>query len=213
MGDPDRPVVTGRIYALVVLGLVLVATGYYLDSANPLSAELCDLVNPAAEGQSARAGCFFPVRYTVASVGAGVLGGLLVGVGLSRRGTAAPRPTAEGPARPRAARKLRRRVARVAEALRTGAEATANERWTSLIESLPEDDRGPGRVNRLILAVLEEGFPQVAGCLPDLPAGEGQLANVDLQNALQRQQQTLQTISNVAKALHDTAMAVIRKIA
>lgn len=39
-----------------------------------------------------------------------------------------------------------------------------------------------------------------------------QMANVDLQNALQKQQQTLQTMSNVSKMLHDTAMAVIRKI-
>jgi len=39
-----------------------------------------------------------------------------------------------------------------------------------------------------------------------------QLANIDLQNALQKQQQTLQTMSNVSKMMHDTAMAVIRKI-
>ncbi len=41
---------------------------------------------------------------------------------------------------------------------------------------------------------------------------DAQLANVDLQNTLQKQQQTLQTISNVSKMLHDTAMSVIRKI-
>lgn len=41
---------------------------------------------------------------------------------------------------------------------------------------------------------------------------DAQLANIDLQDALQRQQQTLQTISNVSKMLHDTAMAIIRKI-
>ncbi|HET6517307.1 MAG TPA: hypothetical protein VFG25_03690 [Nitrosopumilaceae archaeon] len=41
---------------------------------------------------------------------------------------------------------------------------------------------------------------------------DAQLANIDLQNALQKQQQTLQTISNVSKMMHDTAMAVIRKI-
>ncbi len=39
-----------------------------------------------------------------------------------------------------------------------------------------------------------------------------QRANVDLQNALQQQQRTLQTMSNVSKMLHDTAMAIIRKI-
>ena len=41
---------------------------------------------------------------------------------------------------------------------------------------------------------------------------DGQLANIDLQNMLQKQQQTLQTMSNVSKMLHDTAMAIIRKI-
>jgi hypothetical protein len=42
--------------------------------------------------------------------------------------------------------------------------------------------------------------------------GDAQLANVDLQNMLQKQQQTLQTMSNVSKMLYDTAQAVIRKI-
>jgi len=41
---------------------------------------------------------------------------------------------------------------------------------------------------------------------------DAQLANIDLQNMLQKQQQTIQTLSNVSKVLHDTAMAVIRKI-
>ena len=40
---------------------------------------------------------------------------------------------------------------------------------------------------------------------------DGQMANMDLQNALQRQQQTLQILSTVSKMMHDTAMAVIRK--
>jgi len=41
---------------------------------------------------------------------------------------------------------------------------------------------------------------------------DAQLANIDLQNILQKQQQTLQTMSNVSKMLHDTAMAIVRKI-
>ena len=41
---------------------------------------------------------------------------------------------------------------------------------------------------------------------------DAQLANVDLQNMLQNQQQTLQMLSNIEKELYDTAMAVIRKI-
>lgn len=41
---------------------------------------------------------------------------------------------------------------------------------------------------------------------------DAQLANADLQNMLQKQQQTLQMMSNISKMLHDTAMSVIRKI-
>ena len=41
---------------------------------------------------------------------------------------------------------------------------------------------------------------------------DAQLANVDLQNTLQKQQQNLQMLSNISKAQHDTAMAIIRKL-
>lgn len=41
---------------------------------------------------------------------------------------------------------------------------------------------------------------------------DAQLANVDLQNTLQQQQQTLQMMSNIAKMLHDTALATVRKL-
>lgn len=41
---------------------------------------------------------------------------------------------------------------------------------------------------------------------------DAQLANVEMQNILQKQQQTLQMISNISKMMHDTAMSVIRKI-
>jgi hypothetical protein len=41
---------------------------------------------------------------------------------------------------------------------------------------------------------------------------DAQLANVDLQNILQKQQQLLQMLSNISKMNHDTAMAIIRKI-
>ena len=43
-------------------------------------------------------------------------------------------------------------------------------------------------------------------------SGEGGLENIDLQNVLEKQQQTLQTMSNMSKTLHDTAMAIIRKM-
>ena len=41
---------------------------------------------------------------------------------------------------------------------------------------------------------------------------DAQLANVDLQNMLQKQQQILQMMSNVSKMTHDTLMSIIRKI-
>ena len=41
---------------------------------------------------------------------------------------------------------------------------------------------------------------------------DAQLANVDLQNVLQKQQQTLQMMSNISKLLYDTALSIIRKI-
>jgi hypothetical protein len=41
---------------------------------------------------------------------------------------------------------------------------------------------------------------------------DSQLANLDLQNALQKQQQLIQMISSIEKTLGDSAMAVIRKI-
>lgn len=54
------------------------------------------------------------------------------------------------------------------------------------------------------IAKLEENLQTIGD--------DAQLANVDLQNVLQKQQQTLQMMSNISKQLHDTAMAVIRKI-
>lgn len=41
---------------------------------------------------------------------------------------------------------------------------------------------------------------------------DAQMANLDLQNALQKQQQLLQMMSNISKMLHETAMSIIRKI-
>ena len=41
---------------------------------------------------------------------------------------------------------------------------------------------------------------------------DAQLANVNMQNMMQKMQQTLQMMSNISKSCHDTAMAIIRKI-
>ncbi|MEO8668623.1 MAG: hypothetical protein ABI399_08915 [Bauldia sp.] len=44
------------------------------------------------------------------------------------------------------------------------------------------------------------------------PGDEAKLANVSLQDAIQKQQQMMHTISNVSKQMHDSAIAIIRKI-
>ena len=71
---------------------------------------------------------------------------------------------------------------------------------------------------------LALGGASSASADEDLPDGQAQqasttsaaddaaLANADLQNVLQREQQTLVMMSNVSKMLYDTAQSVIRKI-
>jgi hypothetical protein len=44
------------------------------------------------------------------------------------------------------------------------------------------------------------------------PTDDQQLMNMDLQDALQKQQQTLRTMSNVSKSMHDTAKALIQNM-
>ena len=41
---------------------------------------------------------------------------------------------------------------------------------------------------------------------------DAQLANLDLQSYMQKQQRTMQMLSSMMKTSHDTAMAVIRKM-
>ncbi len=72
-------------------------------------------------------------------------------------------------------------------------------------------------------AALESAFAELAEALEaaqralakiDKALGDdAQLANVDLQNILQKQEQTLQMMSNISKMLWDTALAIIRKLA
>ena len=75
-------------------------------------------------------------------------------------------------------------------------------RWQRIVEAELRASRDP---TRLMPRILEDARLHSVG-------DDAQLANVDLQNTLQKQQQTLQTLSNISKALHDTAMAVIRKM-
>jgi hypothetical protein len=75
-----------------------------------------------------------------------------------------------------------------------------------IVEVLPPFDLDTASKDELEarLRDLEEQLSQIGD--------DAQLANVDLQNALQKQQQTIQMLSLVATTIYDTAMAVIRKI-
>ena len=64
-------------------------------------------------------------------------------------------------------------------------------------------------------AITKDGIEEYVEELEEQISSDGddaQLENIDLQNSLQKLQQTLQTMSNISKMLHDTAMAVIRKM-
>ncbi len=60
--------------------------------------------------------------------------------------------------------------------------------------------------------------PQIDLAIKDLETklktlgDDAALANIDLQDVLQKQQELIQVISNISKLLNDTALAVIRKI-
>ena len=49
-------------------------------------------------------------------------------------------------------------------------------------------------------------------CTAKKVGDDAQLADIDLQNMQQKQQQVLQAISNISKAMHESAMGVIRKM-
>ncbi len=67
-------------------------------------------------------------------------------------------------------------------------------------------DRVDGKIQSLQtgLLVLEDKLATIGD--------DAQLANVDLQSTLQKQQQTLQMLSGITKSMHDTAMSTIRNI-
>ncbi|MEO1481313.1 MAG: hypothetical protein AAFU77_04355 [Myxococcota bacterium] len=75
-------------------------------------------------------------------------------------------------------------------------------------EYLPEDKVANGVDTKGELEAYITNLEELLNSVGD----DAQLANVDLQNMLQKQQQTLQMMSNISKMLHDTAMAVIRKM-
>ena len=95
--------------------------------------------------------------------------------------------------------------------------AEAVSRWASIPQLDAEGRLVPIREDKVGLD-LWPTKEELSGFIDDLESqlnsvgDDAQLANVDLQNMLQKQQQTLQMMSNISKVLHDTAMAVVRKI-
>lgn len=77
--------------------------------------------------------------------------------------------------------------------------------WTVLLKHLVVCQNSVLDVLQMEIEDLEERLEAVGE--------DAQLANVDLQGLIQRQQQTLQMMSQISKALHDTAMSIIRKMA
>ncbi len=63
-----------------------------------------------------------------------------------------------------------------------------------------------------LLEILQRDMQTFGEAMKEV-GDDAQLANIDLQNILQKQQETLQMMSNISKMLHDTAMAIIRKMA
>jgi hypothetical protein len=64
---------------------------------------------------------------------------------------------------------------------------------------------------RITYAQLQTLVSQMESALNSI-GDDAQLANVDLQNILQRQQQELQMLSNIEKSLNDTAMSIISNL-
>ena len=62
-----------------------------------------------------------------------------------------------------------------------------------------------------LLEILQRDMQTFGEAMKEV-GDDAQLANMDLQNMLQKQQQTLQMMSNISKMLSDTAMAIIRKM-
>ena len=87
-----------------------------------------------------------------------------------------------------------------------------NTMWEIFVEGLVESNPPTSSDSKIeTMKALDEYIENLEEELAAV-GDDAQLANIDLQNVLQKQQQTLQTMSNVSKMLHDTALAVIRKI-
>lgn len=87
---------------------------------------------------------------------------------------------------------------------------TASHELTHVIQQRSGRDRATRQL-QLMKQELDKTIEEWEQKLSSV-GDDAQLANIELQNMMQKQQQTLQTLSNVSKTAHDTAMAIIRNI-
>ena len=83
-------------------------------------------------------------------------------------------------------------------------ENRSSTKWTDLMQPLAVCQRS-------LLATLQTSVDEFEAQL-EAVGDDAQLANIDLQNVLQKQQQLVQMLSSISKLLQDTSLAVIRKI-
>ncbi len=76
--------------------------------------------------------------------------------------------------------------------------------WIELIQPLAVCQRS-------LLATLQVNVEKFEKLLDEIP-DDAQLANIDLQNVLQKQSQVMHTTNIVSKLLQDTVLEAIRKI-
>ena len=95
--------------------------------------------------------------------------------------------------------------------LQTNSDIRASTRKVEFYNEMREQIRGDIKKLRNLEQAVSNEIAEYEEKLNSI-GDDAQLANVDLQNVLQKQQQTLQMLSTISKLLSDTAMAVIRKI-
>jgi hypothetical protein len=109
-------------------------------------------------------------------------------------------------------------LSHIARALKSGDHEAAKKDWHKLIQALSKSTDGI-RERDVNLLIRQAISPMLEGVKSEIAASlellntvgdDAQLTYVDLQNMLQKQQQTLQMLSNISKMLHDTAMSIIR---
>jgi len=86
-------------------------------------------------------------------------------------------------------------------------DSTTNQYGESDLEFI---QRHAGRVDEKIQS-LQNGLDVLEDKLATI-GDDSQLANIDLQNTLQKQQQLLQMLSGITKSMHDTAISTIRNL-